>query len=474
MLRNLKYSVRLFSIGWTLARHDALFGASALQISPLVRFSLWLITKRHRSLRQGQRLSRALQALGPSFIKLGQALSTRADLVGETIAADLTELQDRLPPFSARIAIATVEEELGGKVSDFFSSFDEQAVAAASIAQVHFAETLDGKKVAVKILRPRIEEAFARDVDLFLWLATQIEKRLPRYRRLKPVAMIETFAKTVQIETDLRFEAAAADELRANSKDDPDFYVPGIEWPLTARRVLTMERVVGFSAGDIEGMKQAGIDPDATMKKAARAFFTQVFRDGFFHADMHPGNLFVLPDGRLAPVDFGIMGRIEHHDQLTLAQILWGFMQGDYMRVAELHREAGWIPPHVSLPLFAQACRAAGAPIMGKALNEISVGKLFGQLIAIAQMFEMEAQPHLFLLQKTMVTAEGVGRLLNPDVNMWQVSEPLIKAWAEENLSPRARMKNFSRELRQVLADTPRMLLALKALVDQELEKKRA
>ena len=210
------------------------------------------------------------------------------------------------------------------------------------------------------------------------------------------------------------------------------------------------------------------------MKKAARAFFTQVFRDGFFHADMHPGNLFVLPDGRLAPVDFGIMGRINHADQLTLAQILWGFMQGDYDLVAKLHREAGWIPPHVSLPLFAQACRAAGAPIMGKALNEISVGKLFGQLIAIAQMFEMEAQPHLFLLQKTMVTAEGVGRLLNPDVNMWQVSEPLIKAWAEENLSPRARAKTFVRELRQVLADTPRMLLALKSLVEQELEKKRA
>ena len=228
-----------------------------------------------------------------------------------------------------------------------------------------------------------------------------------------------------------------------------------------------MERIVGFSAGDVEGMKEAGIDLDATMKKAARAFFMQVFRDGFFHADMHPGNLFVLPDGRLAPVDFGIMGRISHTDQLTLAQVLWGFMQGDYLRVAQLHRDAGWIPPHVSLPLFAQACRAAGAPIMGKAMNEISVGKLFGQLIAIAQLFEMEAQPHLFLLQKTMVTAEGVGRILNPSVNMWQVSEPLIKAWAEENLSASARAKSFIHELRQLLADTPRMLLALKALLEK-------
>ena len=472
MLRNLKYSLRLLSIGWTLARHDALFGVDALTLSLPTRLVIKLITKRNRRLRRGQRLSLALQKLGPSFIKLGQALSTRADLVGDDVAADLAELPDRLPPFATAIARATVEEELDGKIADLFSSFDDVAVATASIAQVHFAETLDGKKVAVKILRPQVEQAFARDVELFLWMATQVEKRLPRYRRLKPVAMIDTFAKTTLLETDLRFEAAAADELRENSKDDPDFYVPTIEWHLTARRVLTMERIVGFSAGDIEGMKAAGINPDATMKKAARAFFTQVFRDGFFHADMHPGNLFVLADGRLAPVDFGIMGRITHADQLTLAQILWGFMQGDYDLVAKLHHDAGWIPPHVSLPLFAQACRAAGAPIMGKALNEISVGKLFGQVIAIAQMFEMEAQPHLFLLQKTMVTAEGVGRLLNPDVNMWQVSEPLIKAWAEENLSPRARAQTFARELRQVLADTPRMLMALKALVERELEAK--
>jgi len=466
MLRDVKYSFRLARIVWVLARHDALFGLRALNVSWFLRALTKTIASNRGNLRQGQRLSRALQALGPSFIKLGQALSTRADLVGEDIAADLTELQDRLPAFSTRIARATVEEQLGGPLENFFASFDDVAIATASIAQVHFATTHDGREVAVKILRPGVEEAFQRDIDLFLWLAQLVERRLPRTRRLKPVAVIETFATTVQLETDLRLEAAAADELRENSKDDADFYVPTIEWQLTARRVLTIERIRGFSAGDVAGMQAAGIDLNATMEKAARAFFRQVFRDGFFHADMHPGNLFVLPDGRLAPVDFGIMGRIDHASQLALAEILWGFMKGDYMRVAQLHRDAGYIPRHVSLELFAQACRAVGAPIIGKALNEISVGKLFGQLLAIAQMFEMEAQPHLFLLQKTMVTAEGVGRILNPNVNMWQVSEPLIKQWAQENLSPRARLKTFMNEASDVLRDTPRMLLATKKFVE--------
>jgi ubiquinone biosynthesis protein len=469
MLRSIRYSGRLTRMVWIMARNDAVFGLTSLTISPLLRFPLWLITKRRRHLRPGQRLSRALQALGPSFIKLGQALSTRADLVGDSIAADLAELQDSLPPFSSAIARATVEEQLGGPIDQFFQSFDDTAIATASIAQVHFAVTIASKEVAVKILRPRVEQAFQRDCDLFLWLAKLVERRLPRTRRLKPVAVIETFAATVQLETDLRFEAAAADELRENSKDDPNFYVPSIEWDLTARRVLTLERIIGFSAGDIDGMKAAGIDLNATMEKAARAFFNQVFRDGFFHADMHPGNLFVLPDGRLAPVDFGIMGRIDHASQLVLAEILWGFMKGDYMRVAQLHRQAGYIPRHVSLELFAQACRAVGAPIMGKALHEISVGKLLGQLLAIAQMFEMEAQPHLFLLQKTMVTAEGVGRLLNPNINMWKISEPLIKQWANDNLSPKARIKTFVAEAHEVLRDTPRMMLALKALVEREL-----
>jgi ubiquinone biosynthesis protein len=467
MLSDLKYSLRVAGIAWTLARYDALIGLEALNLSPLVTFSVRLIRRRRRGLRPGQRLSLALQSLGPSYIKLGQALSTRADLVGEEIAEDLTELQDRLPPFPGKVARATVEDQLGASIDSLFTQFDEEAHAAASIAQVHFAVTNGGREVAVKVLRPGIEEAFQRDIDLFFWLARFVERRLPHYRRLKPVAVIATFAETVRFELDLRFEAAAAEELRANTKNDTDFYVPIVEWDLTARRVLTTERIRGFSAGDVAGMRAAGIDPDVTMQRAATSFFNQVFRDGFFHADMHPGNLFVLPDGRLAPVDFGIMGRIDHYNQLILAEILWSFMKGDFMRVAKLHREAGWIPPHVSVEHFAQAARAVGQPIMGKPLNEISVGRLLGQLLHIAETFEMEAQPHLFLLQKTMMTAEGVGRGLNPNVNMWKLSEPLIKQWASEHLSGPARLKLFVTEARDTLRDAPRVLREAKEFLDK-------
>ena len=458
MWRNVKYSFRLLGVGWTLARYDALFGLEALRVAPILLLFCRLIPARHRKLRPGQRLSLAIQALGPSFIKAGQALSTRADLIGEAIANDLTELQDSLPPFATKIARATIEEQLGAPIDTLFSSFDDTAIAAASIAQVHFAVTPDGREVAVKILRPRIERAFQRDLDLMFWIAHQVERRLPHLRRLKPVKVVETFATTIRIELDLRFEAAAADELRANTKDDPDFYVPSVDWERTARRVLVTERIRGISAGDIAGLQAAGIDLTRTMEHAARAFFHQVFRDGFFHADMHPGNLFVLPDGRLAPVDFGIMGRINHANQLLLAQMLWGFLQGDYLLVAKLHADAGYIPAHVSVEQFAQACRAIGNPIMGKAMNEISVGRLLGQLISIAQMFEMEVQPHLLLLQKTMMTAEGVGRNLNPNVNMWQLSEPLIREWAAENLSGPARAKAYAKEALDTLRDAPRVL----------------
>lgn len=471
MLTNIKYSLRLFSIGWTLARCDALFGLEAVNVSPAL---LWLcrrVARPHQGLRKGQRLSLALQALGPSFIKAGQALSTRPDLIGDVLARDLSELQDRLPAFDSALAKATVEEQLGAPIRELFQSFEDAPVAAASIAQVHFAMTPDGREVAVKILRPNIEEKFARDLALMRWVAERIEKRLPHLRRLKPRAVVETFANTIQLELDLRFEAAAADELRENSKDDKDFYVPAIDWQRTARRVMVSERIRGISAGDIEGLKAAGIDLTATMEKAARAFFNQVFRDGFFHADMHPGNLFVLPDGRLAPVDFGIMGRIDHANQLILAQILWSFLKGDYMRVAVLHREAGWIPAHVDVHQFAQAARAVGTPIMGKAMNEISVGRLFGQLITIAQTFEMEAQPHLLLLQKTMVTAEGVGRGLNPNVNMWQLSEPLIRDWAKKHLSKPAQAKAVAGEILEALRDAPRVLRQIKELIEQELKK---
>lgn len=472
MLENLKYSCRLFSIGWKLARHDALFGLEAIGVSPVITWVCRRIARRNVSARSGERLCRALQELGPSFIKIGQALSTRADLVGDAIAADLALLQDRLPPFDSQASIRCIEEQLGSTLGELFSSFDETPVAAASIAQVHFATTTDGREVAVKVLRPHIEADFARDIGLMFWLARMAERKNPQIRkRFKPLQVAETLAATIRIELDLRYEAAAAEELKHNTQNDVDFYVPAVDWQRSATRVLTTERIRGFHASDAAGMQAAGLDVNDITKKAAGAFFNQVFRDGFFHADMHPGNLFVLPDGRLAPVDFGIMGRIDHASQLYLAEILWGFLKEDYMHVARVHRDAGYIPSHVSLEQFAQACMAVGKPIMGKALNEISVGRLLGQLITIASTFEMEVQPHLLLLQKTMMTAEGVGRGLNPNVNMWKLSEPLIAAWAKEHLSPRARIKNYAKETAEVIRDMPRVLRETKAFMDDIRER---
>ena len=464
--QDIKYTCRLISIGWTLVRYNALFVFDTLSVSPLIMLPLRIVPTRHRKLTPGQRLARALQAMGPSYIKAGQSLSTRPDLIGDDIAFGLTELQDRLPPFSTAIARRTIEEQLGASIETLFTHFEDISIAAASVAQVHFAVTPEGKEVAVKVLRPNIELRFKRDVDFMFWLARKIEKRKPHLRRLKPVKVVETFAETVRIELDLRFEAAAADELRENTKNDPHFYVPTIDWQRTAKRVLVTERIRGFSAGNIEALTAAGIDLNETMRRAAESFFNQVFRDGFFHADMHPGNLFVLPDGRLAPVDFGIMGRIDHETQLIIAQILWSFLKGDYKRIAELHHDAGYIPPHVNVDQFAQACRAVGSPILGKALNEISVGRLFGQLLSVAQMFEMEVQPQLILLQKTMVTAEGVGRSLNPNINMWEVSEPLIRAWAEKNLSPRARIKTHMKEAAELLKEAPTVMRYIKRYLE--------
>ena len=461
MLGAIHHPWRLMSLGRTLARHDALFVFDVMPIPRglLLPLQLW---RKRSPLKKGERLAHALQDMGPSFIKFGQALSTRPDLLGEELASGLAVLQDKLPPFASPIAKATVEEELKASIDSLFTEFEEAPVAAASISQVHFARTTEGREVAVKILRPGIEQRFARDIAFFRWLARCVTRWRPDLHRLKPREMVETFADTIRIELDLRMEAAAAEELRANSADDADFYVPTIDWARTARRVLTLERIDGISIGQLEALDAAGIDRNATMEKAARAFFNQVFRDGYFHADMHPGNLFVLRDGRLAPVDFGIMGRIDRTNQLILAQILWGFFNGDYLKVATLHRDAGWIPSHINVDTFAQAVRAVGAPIMGKPLNEISVGSLLGQLITIAQNFEMIAQPQLLLLQKTIVTAEGVGRMLNPSINMWKISEPLIQQWAERNLSTPARIRSGLQTISNFLHDAPRLLEELK------------
>lgn len=465
MLTSIKHSVRLFRIGLTLARHDALFGLEALDVSPVITTICKWLARQNVDARPGKRLTLAFEELGPTFIKLGQALSTRPDLVGEDIARDLSELRDNIPPFDSKTARHIVEAEFERPLTELFSQFDDKPIAAASIAQVHRAVTIEGKDVAVKILRPDIADAFARDMKLLYWLADIVQRRLPSWRRLKPVESVKIFADSLRFELDLRYEAAACEELKENTAHDEGFYVPQIDWQRTSQRVLTSEWIHGISAGDVDALKAANIDLPKLVEYAASAFFNQVFRDGFFHADMHPGNLFVLPDGRLAVVDFGIMGRIDRESQLYLAEILWGFLQGDYLKVAQRHIDAGYVPKHQSVEMFAQACRAIAQPILGKPLHEISVAKLLGQLFQVADTFEMETQPQLLLLQKTMMLAEGVGRSLNPQVNMWKMAEPLIAQWARANLSPQARVKAAAADTFEALQRLPYVLQKAEAIV---------
>lgn len=442
MASAISHFFRLIGIARTLARYDALWPFDMVPAArPFLRL-VRLLWGRSLPGRPGERLAEALTALGPSFIKLGQALSVRADLIGEQTALDLSRLQDRLPPFPYEDAKAAVESDLETPLEELFEHFEEEPVAAASIAQVHFAETPDGREVAVKILRPGIEERLERDVALFLWLARTAERLAPWLRRLRPVAVVETFAEWVRVELDLRLEGAAASELRDNHRDDEGFRVVEVDWRRTGRRVLTTERIRGLRIDDVSGLEARGFDVDALLERSARIFFLQVFRDGFFHADMHPGNMFVDEDGALAPVDFGIMGRVDRRTRLFLADMLTGFLTRDYEQVAQVHFDHGLVPPTKSRDAFKQAIRAIGEPVHGRPLNEISIGRLLTQLFKVTEDFDMETQPDLLLLQKTILVAEGVGRKLNPEVNMWVLAQPLIEDWMVANRGPEAQIRD--------------------------------
>jgi ubiquinone biosynthesis protein len=468
LLRAGRNLARLCQIALTLARYDALFPLEGVAgMAPILALARLVRRRSPVPMRPGERLAAALHALGPSFIKLGQALSTRADLMGEDIATDLSTLRDRLPPFPTAEARATIAAEFNLPVESLFESFEDTAVAAASIAQVHLAVTSEGRLVAVKVLRPGIKAAFARDLDLFLWIAGLVERAQPALRRLRPVAVVETLADTVRVEMDLRFEAAAASELRENLRDDPDFQVPEVDWRRTGRQVMTSDRVSGIPIDERERLIAAGHEPRAILEKAANAFFKQVFRDGFFHADLHPGNLFIAEDGAIVAVDFGIMGRLDRKTRSYLADMLLGFLTGDYRRVAEVHFAAGYVPPRQSLEAFAQACRSIGEPILGQPLHEISLARLLAQLFEVTEQFEMETQPQLLLLQKTMLIAEGVGRRLDPSVNMWTLARPMIEDWMRENRGVEARVADAVSEITATLQRLPTLVHNLERTVSR-------
>ncbi|MEH6474110.1 MAG: 2-polyprenylphenol 6-hydroxylase [Sneathiella sp.] len=491
MIRGFNNFIRLLFVVRTLARYDALFLLDNLERAPFYvkmgRFFLPIFAigaPSRKDLRKGERLAKALQELGPSFIKLGQALSVRADLLGEEIAQDLGNLRDRLPPFSFEEAKATIERELEHPIDTLFVNFDPEPVAAASIAQVHFAEVEDViaaptdedpdavqtvmRKVAIKVLRPGIEKAFERDLRLFFWISDLADRFQPSFRRLRLKQIVEVLEQSVSLEMDLRLEAAAAAEIGENFAGDPDFGVPTIDWQRTAQRVMTQSRVEGISLSKIQELKDAGHDMAKISANVIRVFLFQVLRDGFFHADMHHGNLFVDDDGRLIAVDFGIMGRMDRETRLFMAEMLYAFLVGDYRRAAEVHFEAGYVPPKKSLDAFTQACRSIGEPILGKPVSEISIGKLLVQLFQITETFEMETQPQLLLLQKTMVTAEGVAQSLNRDVNFWEVAYPTVEAWMRENMGPEAKAAQvvndgltFLKKLPDVVSKTDRLLSRL-------------
>jgi ubiquinone biosynthesis protein len=468
MLRNGRNFFRLVRLALILARHDALFPLARIgALAPVLRFArLFARRAPPEAARPGQRLAAALGEMGPSFIKLGQLLSTRADLLGEQIAADLASLQDRLPPFSGEAARQAIAAEFGQPVEVLFAQFDPAPIAAASIAQVHFARTEDGKEVAVKVLRPGVAAAFTRDLDLFRSLAGLVEGLQPGLRRLKLVEVVDTLAEIVAIEMDLRFEAAAASELAENFAGDPDFRVPAVDWRRTGRSVLTLERVSGTRIDDPAALAAAGHKVEDVLHKAVRAFFLQVFRDGFFHADLHPGNVFIDAEGRVTAIDFGIMGRLDRATRYYLADILVGFLTGDYRRVADAHFAAGYVPPRRSPDIFTQACRSIGEPILGRPLNEISIARLLAQLFEITAQFDMETQPQLLLLQKTLVQAEAIGRRLDPEANIWSLARPLIEDWVRDNRGPEALLQQGLGDLVDALERLPRLLRAGEALID--------
>jgi len=464
MRQAVRHLGRALAIARCLARHDALRFTGLLPLPLAARGALWLLLsvhgRRRPDLRDGQALAAALAELGPAFIKLGQVLSVRADLLGEVFADDLGHLRDRLPPFGADAARALVEDELKQPLARLFAEFDAEPVAAASVAQVHFARTPEGAAVAVKLLRPGVEAAFARDLDLFAWGAELAERHMPELVRLRPRDVVALLRQQVQIELDLRLEAAAAGELAEHFIDDADLVVPRIDWSRTSQRVLTLERLDGIRIEDRAALLAAGHDPAVLAPKVIQAFLRQALQNGYFHADMHHGNVFVLPDGRLGLVDFGIMGRISLRDRRFLAEMLGAFLTGDWKRAADVHFEAGYVPADRDRDLFAQACRAIGEPIRDRPMAEISIGRLLAQLFQVTETFGMPTQPHLLLLQKTMVTVEGVARGLDPAVNFWDAARPVVTGWAEANLGPDA-------VLRDLLAGAVAGLRRLPALLEQ-------
>ena len=417
----------------------------------------------NKSKKPGEKLCDALEGMGTTFIKLGQFLATRPDIIGETLADDLVKLQDKLPPFELYKSKKILKKEIGENLYKNIVELSEP-IAAASIAQVHIAKIkIDNvhKEVAVKILRPEIEKQFNEELDALMLFAYIVESLFSKTKRLKLVEVVHLLREITNIEMDLRFEASAANELYENTKKDEGFNVPKIYWNYTSRKVLTLDKVDGISIREQKILKESGVDLKILSQNLIQHFLKQAVRDGFFHGDMHQGNLFVDQKGNIIPVDFGIMGRLDKNNRKYLAEILYGFIQRDYMKVAEVHFEAGLVPQNASKEEFAQALRSVGEPIFGQSIKDISGGNLLAQLFEITEKFNMPTQTPLLLLQKTMVTVEGVARKLHPETNIWEISRPVLEDWIKSVKSPKATIDtviNTSSEILKRIPDFPNFM----------------
>jgi len=456
---------RLARAGYVFAR-EGVFGVIDPAVippaaRPLIRIAR--LIERPSSGAAENRLSVALTRLGPSYVKLGQFLATRPDVVGGALARDLEELQDHMPPFPQREAEAAVAASFGRPVSSIFLKFGPP-VAAASIAQVHRAEVATAagpRAVAVKVLRPGVERRFHGDLQAFDFIARWAEELSAEARRLRMVEVVDTLRRAVTVEMDFRLEAAALSEMAENTKDDPDFRVPAVDWDRTTKEVLTLEWIDATALSDRAGLLAKGFDLPQLARALIQTFLRHALRDGFFHADMHPGNLFVDDEARLVAVDFGIMGRLGAKERLFLAEILHGFITRDYHRTAEVHFEAGYVPPTHSVESFAQAIRAIGEPIHNRTAEDISMARLLTLLFEVTGLFDMRTRPELLLLQKTMVVVEGVARSLDPKLDIWSAAEPVVREWMTRHLGPAGKLEGAAlgaAELGRFVGNAPGLL----------------
>ncbi len=425
-----------------------------------------LVPQRRFAAPRGQRLREALESLGPIFVKFGQVLSTRRDLIPPDIAEELAHLQDRVPPFPTELAIARIQAEAGRSLDELFARFEHVPVASASVAQVHFAELHNGTPVAIKVLRPSIEKVIDHDLALLEAAAVLIEKVWIDGRRLKPREVVAEFAKYLRDELDLMREASNCSQLRRNFKGSQLLIVPEVHWDYCSTNVMVMQRMYGTPISRIDRLREQNVDLKELSRAGVEIFFTQVFRDGFFHADMHPGNIFVSPGGQYIALDFGIMGTLDERDKQYLAQNFLAFFRRDYKRVAQAHVDAGWVPPGTRVDEFESAIRAVCEPIFDKPLKDISFGKTLLRLFQTARRFQMEVQPQLVLLQKTLLNIEGLGRELDPDLDLWKTAKPFLERWMNDQVGWRALLRHLSEEAPNWAGTLPQLpRLAHQALI---------